>query len=102
MADSLTRVVKPAAGSVKPGPERWLCGCGVSTFWDRDNGVVPTNWVKMSLWIGGAGEFGLTKMEEKVMCPQCAWASGVVPHPSVAPTNLKRLPPLRMLPPRKK
>lgn len=107
MSDVPTKFVNTDRGSVKAGPEKWVCGCGASVLWDREkasNGIVPNGWVQMKLWIGGAGEFGLTRMDEKILCPSCAWEKGVWEKPTVPePKKPFELPPgpLKMLPPKR-
>ena len=88
----------PGRGSRSRGPEIWRCGCGATTTLDskQEGNVVPVAWVSMSIWIGGAGEYGLTKMEDKILCPLCAYNHGLVKTP-LAPIG-----PMKMLPPKRK
>lgn len=88
-------LVPPNRGKREAGPEVWHCGCGERTTLDfeKDRNVVPVGWVTMKLWRGGADKYGGTLMEEKILCPHCAYLQGVGPQPPAGP--MKMLPPKR-------
>jgi hypothetical protein len=93
-------MLPPKGGRREAGPEVWHCGCGAQTTLDfeRDKNVVPIGWVTMKLWIGGAGEYGGTKMDEKILCQHCAHKHGVAP----APTQQAPIGPMKLLLPKRK